>query len=460
MMGDAAAQHLDETEVWELCSERLREELPSEQYDKWIRPLRGRLDGDRFVIEAPNRYVRDAVAREYLERIAELVPGVDHRAAAQHLCVAVGGEERQPGAPLRAEARPGRGEQPEWAEWVDGCNQSLNRAYTFDTFVEGKSNDTAKAAACQVAENPGRSYNPLLLYGGVGLGKTHLMHAVGNDIRALNPQAKVLCLYSERFTNDMVRGIRTGTVHDILQRYREVDVLLIDDIQFFAGKVRTQEEFFHVFNAVVERGSQVVLTCDRYPSEIDGLEERLISRFVGGLTREIVPPDLETRAAILQCKGEVAGFDISNDVAFHIAERIRSNVRELEGALKRVFASARFAESEVTMSLVRRVLGDLFAIQSRRITIDNIQRVVADYYNMRHTDMLSARRTRAIARPRQVAMCLAKELTNHSLPEIGARFGGRDHTTVLYACDKIAQLRRSNADIAEDYKNLSRRLSH
>jgi chromosomal replication initiator protein len=318
----------------------------------------------------------------------------------------------------------------------------------------------AKAAASQVAQNTGRSYNPLLLYGGVGLGKTHLMQAVGNAVRADNPDAKVVYLHSQRFVQDMVRALRQGTMADFMSYYRSVDTLLIDDIQFFAKKLRSQEEFFHVFNSLLERGRQMVLTCDRYPREIDGLEERLKSRFVWGLTVEVEPPELETRVAILMKKAEAEQVDLDPAVAFFIGERIRSNVRELEGALRRVIANARFTGSRISIEQVKRALRDLLAIQDRQVKMDNIQRTVAEYYNIKISDVLSKRRNRSIARPRQVAMALSKELTNHSLPEIGEAFGGRDHTTVLHACRKIAELRDSNTDIAEDYKNLSRLLAH
>lgn len=325
--------------------------------------------------------------------------------------------------------------------------------------MEGKSNELAKAAALQVAENAGKSYNPLLLYGGVGLGKTHLMQAVGNYVRMNNPQAKVIYLHSQRFVQDMVKALQQGTMQEFIQFYRSVDALLIDDIQFFAKKLRSQEEFFHVFNGLLERGHQMVLTCDRYPREIDGLEERLKSRFVWGLTVAVEPPELETRVAILMKKAEAERVELDPAVAFFIGERIRSNVRELEGALRRVIANARFIGSRITIEQVKRALRDVLAIQDRQVSIDNIQRTVAEYYSIKISDILSKRRNRTIARPRQMAMYLAKELTNHSLPEIGEAFGGRDHTTVLHACRKIIELREANLDVAEDYKNLNRMLS-
>ena len=336
---------------------------------------------------------------------------------------------------------------------------NLNREFTFDAFVEGKSNELAKAAASQVADNAGKSYNPLLMYGGVGLGKTHLMQAVGNEILRRKPDARVMYLHSQRFVQDMVKALQTGTMQDFMQFYRSVDALLIDDIQFFAKKLRSQEEFFHLFNSLLEKGQQMILTSDKYPREIDGLEDRLKSRFVWGLTVEVEAPELETRVAILMKKAEAERVPLDQEVAFFIAERIRSNVRELEGALRRVIANARFTGSRISIDQVKRALRDLFAIQDRQISIDNIQKTTAEYYNIKISDLLSKRRSRTIARPRQLAMAIAKELTNHSLPEIGDAFGGRDHTTVLHACRKISELRATSADISEDYRNLSRLLS-
>ena len=437
---------------WRRCLERLEEELPSEEFNTYIRPLQEYHDRGRLMLLAPNRYVRDRVEEEYLARIAKLLADCGDGDRGLELTVGSRDGGHSPGGPMRMGAKE--------REKPDGDDRNgLNPLYVFDTFVEGKSNEVAKAAATQVAANVGKAYNPLLLYGGVGLGKTHLMHAVGNQVRAKFPNKKTLYVRSERFVNDMVESIRTGTIQNVMQRYRSVEVLLIDDIQFFAAKLRTQEEFFHVFNSVLEREHQMVMTCDRYPREVQGLEERLKSRFVGGMAVEVEPPDLETRAAILQKKGVARGFEIPDDVALYIADRIRSNVRELEGALRRTLAHAEYTRSPVTIELVRRALHDLIAVQRRLTTIEHIQRTVAEYYKIKHADMLSKRRNRAIARPRQMAMCLARELTSHSLPEIGDRFGGRDHTTVLYACEKIAQLREEDADIGEDYKNLSRQLN-
>ena len=408
-----------------------------------------RQDEDALRLMAPNRYVKNQVQVAYLDRIQELLEQLGDPANPVDVSLDIGHADELEPQPLRAD---GTGNQTPVAH-------QLNNDFTFDTFVEGKSNELAKAAALQVAENAGESYNPLLLYGGVGLGKTHLMQAVGNFVRMKNPAAKVIYLHSQRFVQDMVKALQQGTMQEFIQYYRSVDTLLIDDIQFFAKKLRSQEEFFHVFNGLLERGHQMVLTCDRYPREIDGLEERLKSRFVWGLTVAVEPPELETRVAILMKKAEAEQVELDPAVAFFIGERIRSNVRELEGALRRVIANARFTGSRITIEQVKRALRDLLAIQGRQVSVDNIQRTVAEYYSIKISDILSKRRNRTIARPRQMAMYLAKELTNHSLPEIGEAFGGRDHTTVLHACRKIVELRESSLDVAEDYKNLNRMLS-
>jgi len=335
----------------------------------------------------------------------------------------------------------------------------LVEGYTFERFVEGKSNQLALAAAQQVAEHPGASYNPLFLYGGVGLGKTHLMHAVGNAMRRQNPDAKIVYLHSERFVADMVKALQLNAINDFKRFYRSVDALLIDDIQFFANKDRSQEEFFHTFNALLEGGQQMILTCDRYPKEMEGVEERLKSRFGWGLTVAVEPPDLETRVAILMKKAEQSHIALAPDAAFFIAQRIRSNVRELEGALKRVIASANFTGRPFDIELIKDSLKDLLALQDKQVSLDNIKRKAAEYYKIKVADLMSKRRNRSVARPRQVAMALAKELTQHSLPEIGDAFGGRDHTTVLHACRKIKELRDTNSDISEDYQNLLRSLT-
>jgi len=434
--------------IWQKCLGQLESELANEQFDTYIRPLHVEYDDGRLTLLAPNIYVEEKVRSSYLERISEYFDGAMDNSEVN---LSVGGvKEAQP---LRVESKA----VSHATNRITGHN--LNREFTFDTFVEGKSNEMAKAAASQVANNSGKSYNPLLMYGGVGLGKTHLMQAVGNEILRLKPEANVLYLHSQRFVQDMVKALQTGTMQDFMQYYRSIDALLIDDIQFFAKKLRSQEEFFHLFNSLLERGAQMILTSDKYPREIDGLEDRLKSRFVWGLTVEVEAPDLETRVAILMKKAEAEEVALDQEVAFFIAERIRSNVRELEGALRRVIANARFTGSRISIEQVRRALRDLFAIQDRQISIDNIQRTTAEYFNIKIGDLLSKRRNRSIARPRQLAMALAKELTNHSLPEIGDAFGGRDHTTVLHACRKVVELRSTSLDIAEDYKNLSRLLS-
>jgi len=456
--------------VWHQCLDRLEDELSSQQFNTWIRPLQARLEEGRLRLLAPNRYVKNQVQVSYLARIHELLDQLAEQDPQMVVALEVGTLDDATGAPLRADgtggaaergvartAKPVAGEQARTV-MRRGSPNELNEDFVFETFVEGKSNEMAKAASMQVAANAGKSYNPLLLYGGVGLGKTHLMQAVGNYIKNKDPGANVVYLHSQRFVQDMVKALQQGTMDEFMQYYRSVDTLLIDDIQFFANKLRSQEEFFHVFNALLESGRQMVLTCDRYPREIEGLEERLKSRFVYGLTQEVEPPELETRVAILMKKAEAEQVELDPAVAFFIGERIRSNVRELEGALRRVIANARFTGSRITIEQVKRALRDLLAIQDRQISIDNIQRLVAEYYNIKISDILSKRRSRTIARPRQMAMYLAKELTNHSLPEIGEAFGGRDHTTVLHACKRIAELKEHSTDVGEDYKNLSRLL--
>ncbi|MGB5131051.1 MAG: chromosomal replication initiator protein DnaA, partial [Steroidobacteraceae bacterium] len=364
------------------------------------------------------------------------------------------GSRREDAAPTPEPAAPGA---PARTAQVIGSR--FNPDFTFASFVEGKSNQLARAAAVQVGENPGKAYNPLFIYGGVGLGKTHLMHAAGHLMRQRNPAARIAYVHSERFVSDMVRALQHNTIAEFKQAYRTLDALLIDDIQFFAGKDRSQEEFFHTFNALLEGQQQIILTCDRYPKEVAGLEERLKSRMGWGLTVAIEPPELETCVAILIGKAQAAGETLPEEVAFFIAKRIRSNVRELEGALRRVLATARFTGRPITLDFAREALKDLLALQERLVTIENIQKTVAEYYKIRMADMLSKRRSRSIARPRQVAMALARELTNHSLPEIGDAFGGRDHTTVLHACDRVKDLRDSDRRTGEDYLNLLRILT-
>ena len=485
-------------ELWQRCVDVLRDELPSQQFNTWIRPLQVEAEGDELRVFAPNRFVLDWVNEKYLSRILELLEEHADDGIAPVLSLLIGSKRSNKPRPAQTPSNqssplppPVQAPQPiqsdivtagvaledvtaELAEadepavktertvQVEGAlkhTSYLNRTFTFENFVEGKSNQLARAAAWQVADNPKHGYNPLFLYGGVGLGKTHLMHAVGNHLLKRNPNAKIVYLHSERFVADMVKALQLNAINEFKRFYRSVDALLIDDIQFFARKERSQEEFFHTFNALLEGGQQVILTSDRYPKEIDGLEERLKSRFGWGLTVAVEPPELETRVAILMKKADQAKVDLPHDAAFFIAQRIRSNVRELEGALKRVIAHAHFMGRDITIELIRESLKDLLALQDKLVSIDNIQRTAAEYYKIKIADLLSKRRSRSVARPRQVAMALSKELTNHSLPEIGDAFGGRDHTTVLHACRKIAELRESDADIREDYKNLLRTLT-
>jgi chromosomal replication initiator protein len=450
--------------VWEQCLSCLRSEFPAKQFDLWIRPLQAQVQGDYLLLFAPNQFVLDWIKQKFLERIRELVTQAQ---SDLQVNLQIGSKREPTFSSQQKTVSVNNTIIPEQKLRSPALNiahdfsqkSNLNPKFTFDDFVEGKSNQLARAASIQVAENPGNAYNPLYLYGGVGLGKTHLMHAIGNMIRQRNPQAKVIYLHSERYVADMVKALQTNTINQFKKFYRSVDALLIDDIQFFAGKDRSQEEFFHTFNALLEGHQQVILTCDRYPKEIHGVEERLRSRFGWGLTVAIEPPELETRVAILMAKAEQAKLDLPYEAAFFIAKRIRSNVRELEGALKRVAANSQFTGHAITLDFVKESLKDLIALQDKLVTIDNIQKTVAEYYKIKVADVLSKRRNRSIARPRQVAMALAKELTNHSLPEIGDAFGGRDHTTVIHACRKIKELLQSDADVAEDYKNLLRTLS-
>ena len=432
--------------IWQDCLEGLEREVEPGQFETYIKPLHSANKNGQHFLLAPNVYVEQKVRDAYLSQISDFF-----ESRGQGVSLSVG---------TNLSATQIRAKQPRQTRTLEEAQpSSLSRDFTFESFVEGKSNELARAAATQVADNAGRSYNPLLLYGGVGLGKTHLMHAVGNALLQKNPNAQILYLHSQRFVQNMVKALQSGTMDQFMKLYRNVDALLIDDIQFFAKKMRSQEEFFHVFNGLLERDKQMVLTSDKYPREIDGLEERLQSRFVYGLTVEVEAPDLETRVAILMKKAEVEGVRLEQDVAFFMSERIRSNVRELEGALRRVIANARFTGSRITVDQVKRTLRDLFAIQGRQVSIENIQKVVAEYFNIKISDLLSKRRNRSIARPRQVAMALAKELTSHSLPEVGDAFGGRDHTTVLHACRKIDSLKGSSPDVSEDYKNLTRLLT-
>lgn len=469
--------------AWQQCIDSLRAELPSQQFNTWIRPLRAELDAGVLRVFAPNRFILDWVKAKFLDRIAELVgEGMDDPL---NISLEVNPQDRPlpaadaPATPRNSVSSAASGKSPATASGasMQFANTSarknmdiiiegklrhrgaLNSDSTFDNFIEGKSNQLARAAAMQVAENPGYAYNPLFIYGGVGLGKTHLMHAIGNHMVAKKPDAKVVYLHSETFVATMVTSLQLNAINEFKRFYRSVDALLIDDIQFFAGKERSQEEFFHTFNALLEGGQQIILTCDRFHKEINGLEERLKSRFGWGLTVAVEPPELETRAAILINKAALCNVELPNEAALFIAQRLRSNVRELEGALKRVIAHANFKREKIDLNLIKEALRDLFALQDKLVTIDNIQRSVAEYYKIKMADMISKRRNRSVARPRQVAMSLSKELTNHSLPEIGDAFGGRDHTTVMHACKQVNKLRHTSTDIEEDYNNLLRSLS-
>jgi chromosomal replication initiator protein len=438
--------------LWNRCIRDLQAELPEQQFNTWIRPLQAIEDDKVLRLLAPNRFVVDWLQKHYIERILQIVADSDTR---PEVVVEVGSRGPMPGARPAAPEPRVQAARPAAAT----LESRLSPAFTFNDFVEGKSNQLAKAAACQVGENPGRSYNPLFIYGGVGLGKTHLMQAIGNAMLQRDPSARVAYVHSERFVGDMVRGLQHNRISEFKRSYRSLDALLIDDIQFFAGKERSQEEFFHTFNALLEGQRQIVLTCDRYPKEVAGLEERLKSRFGWGLTVAIEPPELETSVAILMSKALVEGVELPEEVAFFIAKRIRSNVRELEGALRRVIANSRFTERPINLDFAKEALRDLLALQARLVSIENIQKTVAEYFKIRVADLLSKRRSRSVARPRQFAMALAKELTNHSLPEIGDAFGGRDHTTVLHGCRRIAALRESDKRIDDDYLNLLRTLT-
>ena len=441
--------------LWQSCIHQLETELSEQQLNTWIRPLHAVEQNGELKLLAPNRFVLDWVQNNFLARIDELIHP-DKTSKDNHVVLEIGSSEQ-----VISYQKTGQAESTSAiaTQKLTNFNHNLNPNFTFDTFVEGKSNQLPKAAALQVASHPGDAYNPLLIYGGVGLGKTHLLHAIGNQMLENNPAAKIIYLHSERFVADMVKALQHNVISEFKRFYRSVDALLIDDIQFFAGKERSQEEFFHTFNTLLEGQSQVILTCDRYPKEVEGLEERLKSRFGWGLTQAIEPPELETRVAIMQRKAELLNVNLPNEVAFFIGKRIRSNIRELEGALRRVIANAQFTGSEITLDFAKQALHDLLALQDRLVTIDNIQKTVAEYYKIRVSDLLSARRSRSITRPRQMAMALSKELTNHSLPEIGDAFGGRDHTTVLHACRKISSLRESDTRINDDYINLLRSLS-
>ena len=460
--------------VWQSCLYVLQDELPSQQFSMWVRPLQAESTDDTLTIYAPNRFVLDWVREKYLNRINELLVeicsdeapelrfDVGTPAAAQVNTAAEQSNNVSPQATSSEQAQVTA--QPVAEQKVEpapksGYKSNIKENYTFDNFVEGKSNQLAKAAATQVADNPGNAFNPVFIYGGTGLGKTHLLHAVGNGIMEKKKDAKIVYMHSERFVQDMVKALQNNAIEEFKRYYRSVDALMIDDIQFFANKERSQEEFFHTFNALLEGNQQIILTSDRYPKEIEGVEDRLKSRFGWGLTIAIEPPELETRVAILMKKAQQSNINLPHEVAFFIAKKLRSNVRELEGALNRVIANANFTGRPISIDFVKEALRDLLALQDKLVTIDNIQRTVAEYYRIRVSDLLSKRRSRSVARPRQVAMALSKELTNHSLPEIGDAFGGRDHTTVLHACRKVKSLRDESHEVKEDYQNLIRTLS-
>jgi chromosomal replication initiator protein len=447
--------HAVQNSIWQQCLVRLESELSPQQYNTWIRPLQAVEQLESVEILAPNRFVLDWIRDKYSDRI-QLILNDLCTTDSIALTIGVGTKpQRVVSAPVVVtESKVSKPAAP-----GGQTGSGLKADFTFKSYVEGKSNQLARAASLQVAENHGKAYNPLFICGGVGLGKTHLMHAVGNLIYSKNSNARVVYLHSERFVADMVKALQHNVINDFKKFYRSVDALLIDDIQFFAGKERSQEEFFHTFNALLEGQQQIVLTCDKYPKEVSGVEERLKSRLGWGLTVAIEPPELETRVAILMRKAFQDNIDLPHEVAFFIGKRFRSNVRELEGALHRVIANAHFTGNPITLEFAKEALRDLLALQDRLITMDNIQKTVAEYYKIRVADLLSKRRNRSIARPRQVAMALSKELTNHSLPEIGDAFGGRDHTTVIHACRKVIELKASDNRIQEDYANLERILT-
>ncbi|MEM6988352.1 MAG: chromosomal replication initiator protein DnaA [Pseudomonadota bacterium] len=457
------------TSLWQACLAQLESELTSRQLDTWIKPLQAESAGAGLRLLAPNRFVLEWVEKNYLTRIVDVASGV--QGAEIKVDLAVGNQSHAPAgvqlefATSAASPEPslpgGMSERPRFADRANGLGKTpfcseLNPNYTFEGFVEGKSNHFGRAAALRIAENPGCGYNPLFIYGGVGLGKTHLMQAVGHALLEYKPGARIAYVHSERYVREMIKALQRNTIDDFKQFYRSLDALLIDDIQFIAGKERSQEEFFHNFNAMMESRQQIIITCDRYPKEVDGLEERLRSRFGWGLTVSIDPPELETRVAILHSKAEQSGVELPSDVAFFIAKWVRSNVRELEGALRRVIATCQFTGQAITVDFAREALRDLISVQDKLITLPNIQKTVSEYYKVPMKDLLSKRRTRSIARPRQLAMALSKEMTSHSLPEIGDAFGGRDHTTVMHACKTIARLRETDSRLNDDYLTLRR----
>ncbi|QCI20178.1 chromosomal replication initiator protein DnaA [Buchnera aphidicola (Brachycaudus cardui)] len=449
--------------LWKQCLDRLQDELPTTEFSMWIRSLKAKLNNNILEIYAPNKFVLDWVKDKYLIHIKIILKEFcGSNIPLIKFNIYQNSEEKKFKKNI-SNSFNNKNKKSIWDEIPVfkklSYRSNINKKHNFENFIEGKSNQLARAAASQVANNPGNSYNPLCLYGGTGLGKTHLLHAIGNGILAYKYNIKIIYMHSERFVQDMVKALQNNAIEKFKLYYRSVDALLIDDIQFFANKERSQEEFFHTFNALLEGNQQIILTSDRYPKEINGVEDRLKSRFGWGLTVAIDPPELETRVAILIKKADENNIILSDEVAFFIAKRLRSNVRELEGALNRVIVNAHFTHRTITVDFVREALRDILALQEKLITIDNIQKTVAEYYKIKVADLLSKRRSRSVARPRQMAMAMAKELTNHSLPEIGDAFSGRDHTTVLHACRKIEQLREESHDIKEDFSNLIRTLS-
>lgn len=437
--------------IWKTCLSKLENEIPSGDFSTWIRPLQAVEKGDTLKLLAPNRFIIDHVKQHFLNKIEDAV--YEFSNGTLLLQFEIGSKKTAPLIQPKLQRKSAEKEKPKRSTF-------LNKAFTFDSFVEGKSNQLARAASIQVSENIGKAYNPLFLYGSSGLGKTHLMHAIGNAAVAENPSAHVVYLHSEKFVQDMVQAFQHNSINAFKDYYRSIDILLIDDIQFLAGKERSQEEFFHTFNNLLDKKHQVVLTCDKYPKEIEGLEDRLKSRFGWGLPVAIEPPDLETRAAILIKKAALVNVELPQEVAFFIGKRIPSNVRDLEGALRRVVANAQFTGKEITVDFTKEALHDLISLQDKLVNIDNIQKTVAEYFKIRVADLSSKNRRQSITRPRQIAMSLARELTSHSFPEIGDAFGGRDHTTVINACKRVKALRDSDIMVSEDYQNLLRTLSH
>jgi len=434
---------------WRFCLSHFEKELPAQQFRTWIKPLKFYAEGGSLTLVAPNRFVLQWIRDKFLSRVHELAIERLKHPVEIRLLLAEKNPAIQPALPPKQEPVPASQHKPSTRDI-----SRLNPTFTFDTFVTGKANELARAAATQVAERPGTAYNPLFIYGGVGLGKTHLIQAIGNHLHARAPESKIRYIHAEQYVSDVVRAYQHKAFDDFKRYYHSLDLLLIDDIQFFSGKSRTQEEFFYAFNALIESHKQLVITCDTYPKEISGMENRLISRFGWGLTVAVEPPELEMRVAILLKKAELESIQLDETVAFFLAKHIQSNVRELEGGLKRVLAYARFSGQELSVDLCREALRDLLAIQNRQVSIENIQKTVADYYKIKVSEMYSKKRTRNVARPRQVAMALAKELTQLSLPDIGEAFGGRDHTTVLHACRKIASLKTIDSDITRDINSL------